>query len=89
MSQILAKGGAGQGINRSEIVGDTLDELLTGYRTGGLAANKPPAPLGQVPETLYTAEKSKFSTMTWVVFVAAAVLAIGGVILLSARRRGL
>jgi hypothetical protein len=27
--------------------------------------------------------------MTWVVFVGAAILAIGGVILLSARRRGL
>jgi len=89
MSQILAKGGVGQGINRSKIVGDTLDELLTGYRTGSLAANKSPAPLGQVPETLYTAEKSKFSTMTWVVFVGVAILAIGGVILLSARRRGL
>lgn len=89
MSQILAKGGVGQGVNRSKIVGDTLDELLIGYRTGSLAANKPQAQLGQVPETLYTAEKSKFSTMTWVVFVGAAILAIGGVILLSARRRGL
>jgi hypothetical protein len=89
MSQILAKGGVGQGINRSKIIGDTLDELLTGYRTGSLAAHKPPGPLGQVPETLYAAEKSKFSMMTLVVIAAAAILAIGGIILLTARRRGL
>jgi hypothetical protein len=88
MSQILAKGGAGQGINRSDIVGDTLDELLTGYRTGSLAANTPPGSLSQATEPS-AKEKPKFSTMTWVVFVAAAILAIGGVILLSARRRGL
>tara|TARA_B100000809_G_scaffold36939_1_gene32353 strand:+ start:168 stop:641 length:474 start_codon:yes stop_codon:yes gene_type:complete len=88
MSQILAKGGAGQGINRSKIVGDTLDELLTGYRTGSLAANTPPGSLGQATEPS-AKEKPKFSTMTWVVFVGAAILAIGGVILLSARRRGL
>jgi hypothetical protein len=88
MSQILAKGGAGQGVNRSKIVGDTLDELLTGYRTGSLAANMPPGSLGQATEPSVK-EKPKFSTMTWVVFVGTAILAIGGVILLSARRRGL
>ncbi|MFQ3167635.1 MAG: hypothetical protein ACI8QI_000166 [Limisphaerales bacterium] len=88
MSQILAKGGAGQGINRSKIVGDTLDELLTGYRSGSLAANKPPAPLGQA-EVLYAKEDEKFSMMTWVAIAATAILAIGGIILLTACRRGL
>ena len=88
MSQILAKGGVGQGINRSKIVGDTLDGLLTGYRTGSLAANKPPAPLGQAEE-LNAVTESRFSILAWVAIAAAAILAIGGIILLTARRRGL
>ena len=89
MSQILAKGGVGQGINRSKLIGDTLDELLTGYRSGSLAANKPPPPLGQAMEPSVVAEKSRFSMLAWVAIAAAAILAIGGVILLTARRRGL
>ncbi|MBC8243312.1 MAG: hypothetical protein H8E20_02860 [Verrucomicrobia bacterium] len=88
MSQILAKGGPGQGVHRSKIIGDTLDELLTGYRTGSLAANKSSAPIGQAEELIAVTE-SKFSMMTWVAIAAAAILAIGGIILLTARRRGL
>ena len=88
MSQILAKSGAGQGSNRSKIVGDTLDELLTGYRTGSLAEHTAPVSLGQAAEPSVK-EKPKFSSMTWVAFIGTAILAIGGLILLSARRRDL
>ncbi len=90
MSQILAKGGVGQGINRSKLIGDTLDELLTGYRSGNLAANKPPTPLGQATESNAATEpKQKFSMTNWLAITVAAILAIGGIILLTARRRGL
>jgi len=88
MSQILAKSGAEQGSNRSKIVGDTLDELLTGYRTGSLAEHTAPGSIGQVTEPSEK-EKPKFSTMTWVAFISTVILAIGGLILLSARRRDL
>ena len=44
MSQIIAKGGPGQGVNRSKIVGDTLDDLLTGYRTGSCLLYTSPSP---------------------------------------------
>jgi hypothetical protein len=36
MSQILSKGGKGQGANRQTQIGDTLDDLLMGYREGAL-----------------------------------------------------
>jgi hypothetical protein len=36
MSQILSKGGKGQGANRQTPIGGTLDDLLMGYREGAL-----------------------------------------------------
>ena len=36
MSQILAKGGKGQGANRQTSIGGSLDDLLMGYREGSL-----------------------------------------------------
>lgn len=92
MSQILAKGGPGQGINRSKIVGDTLDELLTGFRTGNLAANYPPEPgakpIGQAAGTDEPPAPG-FPMSGWITLAGVTILAIGGVILLTARRREL
>ena len=36
MSQILAKGGKGQGVNKQASIGGSLDDLLMGYREGSL-----------------------------------------------------
>ena len=84
MSQILAKGGPGQGVHRSKIIGDTLDELLTGHASGSLAP-KPP-PLGQAEEQ--TAETtSGISASIWAGLVAVAILVAGGLIFLTARSR--
>ena len=92
MSQILAKGGPGQGIKRSKIVGDTLDELLTGFRTGNLAANYPPEPgakpIGQAAGTDEPPAPG-FPMSGWITLAGVTILAIGGVILLTARRREL
>jgi hypothetical protein len=90
MSQILAKGGGGQGLNRSKIVGDTLDELLTGYRTGDLGANNPPEsrvkPLdqgGEKDELL----APRFPMLGWIALVGISILIMGGLIVLVAHRR--
>ncbi len=90
MSQILAKGGPGQGVNRSKIVGDTLDELLTGYRTGNLAASNPPEqsamPLGQVLETDKPLAPG-FPMSGWIALAGISILIVGGIIVLVAYRR--
>ena len=92
ISQILSKGGPGQGINQSKLVGDTLDELLTGYRSGTLAANYPPEPgakpLGQAAGTDEPPAPG-FPMSGWITLAGVTILAIGGVILLTARRREL
>jgi len=89
MSQILAKAGLGQASNRSKIVGDTLDELLTGYHMGSLAAKKPPEsakPLGQALEVdkplTRGAEMSGWLSLSGIV-----ILIVGGVIVLIGYRR--
>jgi hypothetical protein len=90
MSQILAKGGVGQGINRSKIVGDTLDELLTGYRTGNLAANNPPEssvkPLDQGVEKDESLAPG-FPMLGWIALVGISILIVGVLIVLVAHRR--
>ena len=92
ISQILSKGGPGQGINQSKLVGDTLDELLTGYRSGTLAANYPPEPgakpLGQAAGTDEPPAPG-FPMSGWITLAGVTILVIGGVILLTARRREL
>ena len=86
MSQILAKGGPGQGIHRSKIIGDTLDELLTGHASGRLAPK--PTPLGQAEEPNVEPAPGG-SLKIWAGLAAAAILAAGGFVVLTARRRGL
>ena len=92
ISQILSKGSPGQGINQSKLVGDTLDELLTGYRSGTLAANYPPEPgakpLGQAAGTDEPPAPG-FPMSGWITLAGVTILVIGGVILLTARRREL
>lgn len=89
MSQILAKSGAGQGIHRSKIIGDTLDELLTGYRTKGLAPENPPKqnkkPFAESLE-MNKPEASELM-LSWVVVAGILILIAGGAIVLFARRR--
>ena len=84
MSQILAKGGPGQGVHRSKIIGDTLDELLTGHASGSLAPK--PSPLGQAEE-LTVETTSGISVSIWAGLVAVAILVAGGLIFLTARSR--
>ena len=90
MSQILAKGGPGRGGNRSKIVGDTLDELLTGYRTGNLPENNPPEPstkpLGQAFET-DNSQAPGFPMSGWITLAGILILIVGGLIVLGAHRR--
>ena len=47
MSQILAKGGKGQGVNKQASIGGSLDDLLMGYREGSL--KEPESQETQVP----------------------------------------
>jgi len=90
MSQILAKGGSGQGSNRSKIVGDTLDELLTGYRNGSLAAKNPPEqsakPLGQALEVDKPLTRGR-AMSGWLSLAGIVILIVGGVIVLMGYRR--
>ncbi len=89
MSQILAKGSNAQGANRSKVIGDTLDELLTGYRTGSLSVGK----------TINTKEKpqknprpkdiskdSRNSLTLWISISIISVLLIGSMIPLLKRK---
>jgi len=54
MSQILAKGGKGQGANRQTQIGGTLDDLLMGYREGALnlAKAEPTLPQQKTPKPI-------------------------------------
>ena len=90
MSQIIAKGGPGQGTNRSKIVGDTLDELLTGYRTGNLRVNNPSEPSAKQLDQEFERDKSLapgFSMSGWITLAGITILIVGGLIVLGAHRR--
>ena len=54
MSQILSKGGKGQGANRQTQIGGTLDDLLMGYREGALnlAKAEPTLPQQKTPKPI-------------------------------------
>ena len=100
MSQILAKGGKGQGANRNAQIGGTLDELLMGYREGALkiaeatstnAAPKKtvsaPAPEKKAPPSSPAVEsKTGYSIVGWMIMAGVPIL-IGGVIILLLGRR--
>ena len=100
MSQILAKGGKGQGANRNAQIGGTLDELLMGYREGALkiaeatstnAAPKKtvsaPAPEKKAPPSSPAVEsKTGYSIVGWMIMAGVPVLIGGAIILLLGRR---
>jgi len=90
MSQILAKGGPGQGSNRSKIIGDTLDELLAGVRTKNLASNNQSKQNIKSPKESFETNKpqaSKFTWLDWLPLVGISILLVGGLILLIAHIR--
>ena len=90
MSQIIAKGGPGQGVNRSKIVGDTLDDLLTGYRTGSLSTGNTPEASANPPGQAFETEKPpapEFPMLGWISLAGILILIVGGLIVLGAHRR--
>ena len=90
MSQIIAKGGPGQGVNRSKIVGDTLDDLLTGYRTGSLPSGNTPEPSANPPGQALETEKPpapEFPMLGWISLAGILILIVGGLIVMGAHRR--
>ena len=100
MSQILAKGGKGQGANRNAQIGGTLDELLMGYREGALkiaeatptnAAPKKtvsaPAPEKKAsPSSPAVESKTGYSIVGWMMMAGVPILIGGAIILLLGRR---
>ncbi len=98
MSQILAKGGKGQG--RNTPIGGSLDDLLMGYREGVLTTENPepekaepskPAP-PSLPETTApklppTEPRRGFSFLGWMMMAGVPILVAGGVILFLGRKR--
>lgn len=100
MSQILAKGGKGQGANRNAQIGGTLDELLAGYREGAIAiaeapvtnvvAAKPaetkPAPVGSPKKEPVGKPRTGYSIVGWMGMAGIPIL-IGGVIILLLGRK--
>lgn len=102
MSQILSKGGKGQGANRQTQIGGTLDDLLMGYREGALnlAKAKPTPTQSETPKPVNPAEpktttsqpptaqpRTGFSFFGWVMMAGVPILVAGGVILLLGRKR--
>ena len=98
MSQILSKGGKGQGANRQAQIGGTLDDLLMGYREGALnLAKAEPTPTPIEPTQPKAANpkspsaevvpRTGFSFFGWVMMAGVPILVAGGVILLLGRKR--
>ena len=99
MSQILSKGGKGAGINRQPPIGDTLDDLLMGYREGSLnstkaepepEAAKPTAPAKTeiaLPKPSTVKPRASFSFFGWMMMAGVPILVAGGIILLLGRKR--
>ena len=99
MSQILAKGGKGQGANHQTQIGGTLDDLLMGYREGALnvaQVDSPPEvpssgesaePEPAVPKTPAVEPRKNFSFFGWMMMAGVPILVAGGVILMLGRKR--
>lgn len=96
MSQILAKGGKGQGTNRQTPIGGSLDDLLMGYREGSL--KEPEAQELQTPaqpvKTNPTATKPEQtephearSMIEWMVMAGIPILLAGCAILFFGRNK--
>ncbi len=99
MSQILAKGGKGQGANRTAQIGGTLDDLLMGYRegalaltpenSGGPAPKEPAAPQPaqtDAPAPTAVQPRKGYSFIGWMMMAGVPILVAGGVIYLLGRR---
>ena len=99
MSQILAKGGKGQGTNRQKPIGGSLDDLLMGYREGSLKEPEAQEPQTSVeqkntdPEKPITTEvkptkpPQSRSMIGWIMIVGAPILLTGCAILIFARNK--
>ncbi len=99
MSQILSKGGKGEGANRQTQIGGTLDDLLMGYREGALNlanaeptptqpdAPKPTQPKADTPQPPIAQPRAGFSFFGWMIMAGVPILVAGGVILLLGRKR--
>ena len=98
MSQILAKGGKGQGPNTP--IGGTLDDLLLGYREGVLnnggtekvepeksEPTAPGKPEAEAPKPPQTPPRRGFSFLGWMMMAGVPILVAGGVILFLDRKR--
>ena len=99
MSQILSKGGKGQGANRQTIIGGSLDDLLMGYREDSLREPKtqePQTPVEQknteparpaITETKPTNPPQSRSMIQWIIIAGAPILLTGCAILIFARKK--
>lgn len=100
MSQILAKGGKGQGANRNAQIGGTLDELLMGYREGALKIAEA-TPTNAAPKKTVSApvpekkaapsrpareSKTGYSIVGWMMMAGVPILIGGAIILLLGRK---
>jgi hypothetical protein len=101
MSQILAKGGKGQGANRQASIGGSLDDLLMGYREGSLKepeAQEPQTSVEQkntkptksvTTEAKPTKPPQSRSMIGWIMIAGAPILLAGCAILIFARNKNL
>ncbi|MBC8327047.1 MAG: hypothetical protein H8E27_15625 [Verrucomicrobia subdivision 3 bacterium] len=99
MSQILSKGGKGEGANRQTQIGGTLDDLLMGYREGALnLANaeptptkpetpKPTQPKAETSQSPIAQPRAGYSFFGWMIMAGVPILVAGGVILLLGHKR--
>ncbi len=99
MSQILSKGGKGQGANRQMSIGGTLDDLLMGYREGALnvaqvdplpevpSSGESAEPEPAVPMTPVAEPRKSYSFFGWMMMAGVPILVVGGVILMLGRNR--
>lgn len=99
MSQILAKGGKGQGTNRQTPIGGSLDDLLMGYREGSLKEPEAQEPQTSVEQKNTDPEKpintevkptkppQSRSMIGWIMIVGVPILLAGCAILIFARNK--
>ena len=99
MSQILAKGGKGQGVNKQASIGGSLDDLLMGYREGSLKEpesqetqvpvekTNPETTLPVAPETEQTDTPEARSMLGWLTIAGLPILLAGCAILFFGRNK--